>query len=251
MIFPTCESMRARLPEYHDGELPVSAQIAVAAHLQECSLCAGELQRLQLIGQALRDVSASWHPRASDEVAGLKIDVLGRFQGERDEAIGARIGRLFSDAHLVLAGLGATCATILCITTMLAMLHFASPGRADSLAALLQVMSSPGSNENPVPPDLRMALPRAFPDAVMPAMLVKPDEWQGEVVVLTGVLTREGRLVGPELLGATASRGSMDQLLVALAATRFEPARFEGSPVAVNLVWLLAHTTVRGKILTS
>lgn len=38
----------------------------------------------------------------------------------------------------------------------------------------------------------------------------------------------------------------MLSLLDVAAAVRFEPASFAGVPVAVNMVWLLAHTTVRG-----
>jgi hypothetical protein len=37
-------------------------------------------------------------------------------------------------------------------------------------------------------------------------------------------------------------------MLDAISRSRLEPARFGGSPVAVNLVWLLAHTTVKGKM---
>ena len=37
-------------------------------------------------------------------------------------------------------------------------------------------------------------------------------------------------------------------LLDAAAQTRFEPARAGGSPVAVNMVWLLAQTKVRARI---
>jgi hypothetical protein len=32
-----------------------------------------------------------------------------------------------------------------------------------------------------------------------------------------------------------------------LSRGRLEPAQFGGSPVAVNLVWLVAHTTVKPK----
>jgi len=33
----------------------------------------------------------------------------------------------------------------------------------------------------------------------------------------------------------------------AVSRARFEPATRKGMPVAVNMVWLVAHTTVRGK----
>jgi len=209
------------------------------------------VQRLETIGRTLRESSADALARSMDEAAGLKSGVLSRLQAERHEALTARIGRMFNDMHLVWAAMGATCATVVCIASMLAMLHFASSERADSLAALLEVMASPGSNENPVPPDLRMALPRAFSDAVMPAMLVGSSDLHEDLVVLAGIITREGRMVEPEVLSSVPrSSRPVDQLLTAVSAARFEPARSGGSPVAVNLVWLLAHTTVRAKSLT-
>ena len=40
-------------------------------------------------------------------------------------------------------------------------------------------------------------------------------------------------------------------LVDAVAQTRFEPARaLTGAPVAVNMVWLVAQTRVRGKTMT-
>ena len=39
----------------------------------------------------------------------------------------------------------------------------------------------------------------------------------------------------------------MIEIVEALSRGRLEPAQFGGSPVAVNLVWLVAHTTVKPK----
>jgi hypothetical protein len=33
-----------------------------------------------------------------------------------------------------------------------------------------------------------------------------------------------------------------------LTHARLEPAQFYGEPVAANVVWLVSHTTVKGKI---
>jgi hypothetical protein len=38
-------------------------------------------------------------------------------------------------------------------------------------------------------------------------------------------------------------------MLGAMAQARFEPARVAGLPIAVNMVWLVTHTTVRGTTL--
>ena len=71
---------------------------------------------------------------------------------------------------------------------------------------------------------------------------------------LSAVVTREGRLVNLELHpegGQTPAAGSSEaravqSMLGAMAQARFEPARVAGLPIAVNMVWLVTHTTVRG-----
>ena len=50
--------------------------------------------------------------------------------------------------------------------------------------------------------------------------------------------------------GRAPRRGSpeaevVDMLLNTASMARFEPAKFDGLPVAVNVVWLVANTTVR------
>ena len=70
--------------------------------------------------------------------------------------------------------------------------------------------------------------------------------------MLTAVVTREGELrdlavLEPGLRGLTAENPAVLKLLDTVSQTRFQPARAGGAPVAVNVVWLLAHTTVVGK----
>jgi hypothetical protein len=40
----------------------------------------------------------------------------------------------------------------------------------------------------------------------------------------------------------------LENLVEAVSKTRFEPVMKEGAPVAVNMVWFVAHTTVRGGV---
>jgi hypothetical protein len=76
------------------------------------------------------------------------------------------------------------------------------------------------------------------------------------LVALAAVVTREGTVRNLELLlqdagHAPAGDRAMGALLDAVSQTRFEPARaLGGAPVAVNMVWLVAQTRVRGKTLT-
>ena len=73
------------------------------------------------------------------------------------------------------------------------------------------------------------------------------------VLALSGTVTSEGRVSNIEIndgIGgvamATMDATRLERLVDAAARTRFEPVMKDGSPVAVNMVWFVAHTTVRG-----
>jgi hypothetical protein len=46
--------------------------------------------------------------------------------------------------------------------------------------------------------------------------------------------------------GGAKQERVVENLMDAISRARFEPAQKAGLPVAVNMVWLVAHTTVRG-----
>ena len=132
------------------------------------------------------------------------------------------------------------------------MLQFASPERDDSLAAMIAVMAAPsGSDLNPARLDGQfLQVPtRAGATASSSATLAQPVDASDELVLaLSAVVTREGSVVGSvgAQQRAAPARGQPD-LLDALSRGRLEPGQLGASPVAVNLVWLLAHTTVKAK----
>ena len=246
-----CAEIRPRLAAYYDGELSVEGQIAIDTHVMGCAACAGDARRLEAIGRALRARTVSTNALA-DTAAGLAITVVSRMNAERDQSVRARVGRLFEDMHLVWAALGAVTSTACCILLIAATMYFTGPGRTDSLAAIMTAMASPGSNANPVRLDQSIQVPRVRLEGIIPAMLVgrRPSD-NGEAreqdVALAAIVTREGTIAGLEVLLADGHGEEMMLSLLDEAATvRFEPASFAGSPVAVNMVWLLAHTTVRG-----
>lgn len=244
----TCTAAQRRLSAYHDGELAVRDQIAVRGHLDGCAACAAHAARFGALGDLVRATAAA--DVADDTLAGLRAGVLGRLNAEREQSITARVGRFFEDLHFVWAGLGAAVATIACVTFMFGLLRAASPERADSMAAVLSALGSPGSNANPIPPDRRMAMPRVYPEAIMPAMLVHtaPDSHDG-LVTVSAIVTREGTVNNVSVVSSDADDDyALAGVVSAAMLARFEPAELAGSPVAVNLVWVLSHTTVKGKI---
>jgi hypothetical protein len=246
MTLLTCAAVRRRLAAYHDRELPVAELISVESHVNGCPPCTRELRDLQSVGDALRLAAA---PGPADDWTGLAPGVIGRMRAEASESWSARTGRLFEDLHLVWIGLASTAATFLCGAVVLGMLHFASPERQDSLVNVIAVMAAPpGSDLNPMRLDNRMQLPSLpVSGGLVGDTLENRVSQQDMVLALSAVVTKEGRVSGLSVL-SNHERQNVGEILKAISQGRLEPAQFAGAPVAVNLVWLVAHTTVRGKI---
>jgi hypothetical protein len=247
MMLLSCAAVRRRLTAFYDRELPVRELIAVETHLSECPPCGRELRDLERVGDALRLVTA---PAPADDWTGLQPGVISRMRAERYESWAARTTRLFDDLHLVWIGMASTAATFLCAATVLSMLHFAPlERRQDSLAAMIAIKAAPyGSDINPFRFDSRIQMP-SVPDtgAVYDTLESHTSDADSEVAFAAS-LNREGRVSGLEVLGIAPDGHEMQGLMEGLTHARLEPAQFYGAPVAANLVWLVANTTVKGKI---
>jgi hypothetical protein len=232
----TCAAARRRLQAYHDGELPISDQIDVDAHLEWCDPCAAALTDIRTVRAVLRAVLPGREAMAVSDDANLQGAVISRIRAEKTRAWSTRIRTMFDDMHMVYAGLGACVATTACITILLGMMRFAADNR------------SPGSNQNPVVVDARMLMPRPLDEVLM--TVGTKDE---AMYTLSGVVTREGRIVNlalhaendEPLADDDVNREALQDLLGSVSRARFEPARVAGFPVAVNMVWMVARTTVR------
>lgn len=239
-----CAVARTQLQAYHDGELPVSGQIEVSVHLDYCAACSAELRELRGLGSALRAAGPGRTGLHDEEWTGLHASVVSRVDAENTLALAARVREMFEDMHFVYAGMGAAGATVACLTIMLSMMNFAA-------------VTSPGFNQNPVVVDARMLMPHAVDQRFYPLPDPAADAHNGdETFTVSGVVTREGRLMNLELhpedgqsLPAAGTRAAraVETMLDVMAQQRFEPARVGGLPIAVNMVWLVAHTTVRGE----
>ena len=242
----TCTAVRQRLGEFHDGELPVQKRIEIQGHLNLCDACLDDLRGYEDVSSALRLAAA---PGPADDWTGLRPGVIGRMRAEANEAWLARLGRTFDDMHLVWIGLASTVGTFLCGAIALGMMHYASPEREDSLRALITVMAAPsGSNLNPASMDgLMIQAPSVPEDGIVKASLERSGE-QGELMLaFAAVITREGNISGLEALGEGRGRLQTTQLINEISRGRLEPARYGADPIAVNLVWLVEHLTVKPK----
>jgi Putative zinc-finger len=245
MTLLTCATVRRRLPAFYDRELPIPELIEIESHVTDCPPCASELKSLRGIGTMLREASA---PGPADDWTGLQSGVIGRMRAEAHESWAARAGRMFDDMHLVWIGLAAAVATIVCGSVALSVVHFASPEREDSLASMIEVISAPsGSDLNPVSYDKFLQVPTVPERGAIEFMLAQPMTREEVVLALNAVVTQDGRVSGLSVLSTETHPREMSPILRVLSNARFEPGRMGASPVAVNLVWLLAHTTVKAK----
>ncbi len=243
MMLVPCEGVRQHLEEFHDGELPLETHLAVRAHLDECAGCAYE-------AEALRSLSAAFHlaplDRALAPPAGWATDVLDQVQVERQLSWHTWLAHVFDDMHLVWPAIGATGAVIVCLLASAGVMQATAVQRPDSLAGVIDYLASPGSNVNPARIDEFTMVPRRHESSDWPLA------GEDAVLALSAVITREGRIQNIDVLAAEQARALKVKPEVVLAMieaasrAQFEPARAGGAPVAVSLVWLLAHTTVVG-----
>ena len=246
MTYFTCPEVLDRLAAFHDDELPVPDRIALQGHLNWCESCSDQLVQYQDVGSALRLAAV---PPPADDWIGLEPGVVSRMRAEANESWPARLSRLFDDMHLVWIALASTAATFLCGSIVLGMLHFASPEREDSLAAMIAVAAAPlGSDLNPANLDDVTQAPTVPEDGIVRASL---EHWgsQGELMMaIAAVVNREGQISGVELLGDDGrNTGQASKLANEIARGRLLPARSGPDPMAVNLVWFVEHMTIKPK----
>jgi len=205
----TCEAVRRSLQAFHDRELPTEEEIAVWSHLDWCRRCTAALNDLQLVGTSLRGAIQCRVALSGEEAASFNAAVVSRVKAERDASWLALLQMMFEDMHLVYAGVGAAAAAMACVLIMLGMMRFATIERPDSLAAIVAFLASPGSNQNPMPVDGRVLLPRVLGQAfsTSPADADKGAELD-TVFTLAAVVTREGRIANLELLRSSGGQKS-------------------------------------------
>jgi anti-sigma factor RsiW len=246
-----CAAALRQLQAYHDDELPVPDQIAVSAHLDRCGSCRETLADLESVGNWLRASAPGRASMSCHEAEGFASAVVNRARVEDEASLLSWVRELFDDRRVVYSALGATSATLACLVVMLTMMRFAGIERTDSLAGMMNVLKAPAAIEQPViirpvVIDARVIMPRALDS-------FSDTEVGDSVLALSGVVTSEGRVANIEVNDGNGgvAMASMDakrleNLVDAVSKTRFEPMMKEGAPVAVNMVWFVAHTTVRG-----
>ena len=264
-----CRTARQWLTAAHDGELPVARQVALDTHLETCADCRRVRQDLGAISVALREYAAAHRP-GEDDYAGVASSVLDDVPPGPRRPLERRLRAVFANGQR-LCVVGGAIASMLVAGVFAAMaLSLSPPVHPHSLAGFLQGSNSLGSNANPLMGfETGVSLPHVSPDTQAAAMLIRPlPPLVLEELALAAVVTREGELAFVEVLrqqsagapgeavredaagareASEAAEGAaaLQRALSRLASdVRFVPARAGGSPVAVNVVWLLERTTV-------
>jgi hypothetical protein len=189
-------------------------------------------------------------PGDSRRLATLRAEVVAQVGSERSSL--GRVQDALAEGIVLWQAIGACAAAALCVCVAFAVLYAASTERPESLAAMIDSLSNPGSDRNPMRLDGAFLVPRAV-DASVALEDFGGDE---AVVALSTVVSRDGTIATYELLesagqarganGGAAEVQQLAEMLGAVKQSRFAPAQAPGGRVvAVNMVWLLARTTVR------
>jgi putative zinc finger protein len=230
-----CEAAREMLEPFVDDELPVSKQVMVESHLRWCDTCRARVEDMRLIASAVRtrSVHAAIGATENRALSVMQSQVLARIDAERDQSLRVRFRELFIDMRLLWPALGGTIALLACLAGLTAGYGFVRAERPDSMAALLSALPTVSAPRTlPQPPPLPTPTTRLVPE--------------GEAVfLLSAEVTRGGRVATYELLRSErAPADEVTALVDALKYSHLAPARAAAG--SVNVVWLLAHTTVKG-----
>ncbi len=257
----TCAATRRCLHAFHDDELAVSDQIAVGAHLEWCEGCAAALAELRTLRSLIRVSTRDRADLSGEEEQGFQCGVVSRLNAEDRVAFAARVQDMFEDMRLVYAGLGASVAAVACVLMMLNMMRFAREEQdPNSLAAVVNALASAEASQSevsrsaPVVVDARLLLSRSSGAAFAADSDTDVDFFYANAeYALAGVVTREGRVTNLELVHASSGQPvapgteeaiALSRLMGVVARQRYEPARVDGLPIAVNKVWPVAAITV-------
>ena len=248
MTLLTCVAVRRRLPAFHDRELPIPDQIAIESHISGCPPCAGELEDIRQLGDVLRCAAA---PGPADDWTGLQSGVISRMRAEAHEAWTARtrphVRRHAPRVDWIRLG-GRHAGLRRCWRSATLHVRLARARRlaggddCGDVGARRDPISTRLRNDQ-VPPGAHGT--RARPGRVRPGAAGDSRRARAGAERRGDAATGECRACrssAPSRTRASSTRSSG-----ALSTARLEPGRLGASPVAVNLVWLLAHTTVKAK----
>ena len=269
-----CDHARTLLEGLVDGELSMPEQLAVESHLRWCDTCARRVEDMRIIGASLR-VNSAVRPVSDADNGTLSVltdGLLVRVRAERAQSFPSRVREMFADRRLLWPAVGATSAVLLCVAAAVSVLHMSASQSRDSLAGLISVIGEPGTEKWPLrPADNGVSIPRLSDneqnevcgsERCRDAALLTGDTLElmpedDVIYAFRAVVGRDGMVGNYEFLLSDDDPPAKDQaaarrvaarelaLINTVRKTKFMPAQTPlGQAVAVDVVWVLAKTTV-------
>ena len=140
----------------------------------------------------------------------MRAEVLRRVEAEREQSWGTwlqELERACTDLRFVWPAVGATAAAVLCLGLATTVWRAASTDEPTSLAGMIESLSDPGSDRNPLRLDGAISVPRVL-NTEGPVVHAVLDGHDGdEVLAVAAVVKRDGKIGTYELLGSRAAGG--------------------------------------------
>jgi hypothetical protein len=235
-----CAAVRRKLSSLRDGDLDRAREAAVRAHLDQCAACAAHWRSLTSALETLAQAPRCEPPES------LAQQVLNRLELERRGPGLALMFRPLSAARpLIFPSLFPAALVVIAVLAGALALDrpeplpevYVRPGSYNWAA------NAPGTENNPFLAGPALDGPRhrglALPAEVLAAMS------DGTFFIVT-VVARDGTVSKVTLLEGDAD--SARPLMDALRRQRFEPARYQGRPVAVSLYRLISRMEVHAPL---
>lgn len=238
-----CEHVRDQLAAFHDGELPLDAQVAIQGHLQDCVSCRLEAAALADLSAAFRTMAGDTTQRNGPDTGLLTASVLERIRVERQLSLGAQVREWFEDMHLVWAGLGATLAVVFCVFASAGVLHAASQECPDSLAGIITTIARGASDP------VRLVASADATDHLLDTAAALHAADSADLMI-SAFVSRDGRIQSISVLEQARAMSIKPDVLIAMieaaSRARFSPLQASRYASGFNVVWFVTSTTVRG-----
>ena len=238
-----CDRAWALLEPFVDDELAMPEQVLVEAHLRWCETCRARVEDMRLIAVGLRAgaASRSLDPEVTVALSAMADEVLSRVEAEHEQSFMVRCRELVTDVRYLWPVLAGSAALVIFLYAATSISRIARAVSPNSMAAVIAILASPGSDENPLHLDADMLAPRGL--FVGEALATIPEDEAAFAVA--AIVTREGRVSNYEVLPSSDRSADTEAVRDMVVHSRFEPAQTPDGAVAVNVVWLLTRTTVR------
>ena len=242
-----CDRVREDLAAYHDGELPIDEHVLIQSHLQECVACRLEEQAISDLGDALRTMAGSVPGRSAHD--GRLTAARARAHSRRRAVRRSAPACATCSKTCTSCGPGSARRSRCCSASSRRPACCRPPARRspDSLAGIISTIASADTND-----PVRLAGAVFENRALLDTTEAMQTTDQDAELMLSALVTRDGRIQNLELLEQQARAlhikpEVIGAMLDAASRARFEPAQSGGLPVAVNVVWLVTSTTVKGQ----